>query len=82
MLINQRASPSFYIGVQPPLEYYPYCMNHYLMVIDCIQQYLIHQLGVVKSSWLPAKIVAYLVNIRRLLCLAFLYAWTLKIKYP
>ena len=52
------------------------------MVIDCIQQYLIHQLRVVKSNWLPAKIAAYLVSISWLLCLAFLYAWTFKIKYP
>ena len=31
--------------------------------------------GVVKSSWLPVKIVAYLVSIGWLLCLAFLYGW-------
>ena len=30
---------------------------------------------VVKSSWLPANIAAYLVRIGRLLCLAFLYGW-------
>ena len=30
---------------------------------------------VVKSSWLPAKITAYLVSISWLLCLAFLYRW-------
>ena len=30
---------------------------------------------VVKSSWLPVKIAAYLVSIGRLLCLAFLYRW-------
>ena len=31
ILIKQQASPSFYIGVQPPPppEYYLYCMNHY-----------------------------------------------------
>ena len=28
---------------------------------------------VVKSSWVPEKIAAYLVSISRLLCLAFLY---------
>ena len=31
--------------------------------------------GVVKSSLLPVKIVAYLVSIGWLLCLAFLYGW-------
>ena len=31
--------------------------------------------GVVKSSWLPGKIAAYLVSIGWLLCLAFLYRW-------
>ena len=30
---------------------------------------------VVKSSWLQAKIIAYLVSISRLLCSAFLYGW-------
>ena len=30
---------------------------------------------VVKSSWLPAKIAAYLVSIDWLLCLAVLYIW-------
>ena len=30
---------------------------------------------VVKSTWLPAKIVTYLVSNGRLLCLAFLYVW-------
>ena len=30
---------------------------------------------VVKSSWLLAKIIAYLVSISRLLCSAFLYGW-------
>ena len=30
---------------------------------------------VVKSSWLPAKIAAYLVSIGWQLCLAFLYRW-------
>ena len=30
---------------------------------------------VVKSTWLPAKIVTYLVSNGRLLCLAFLYIW-------
>ena len=30
---------------------------------------------VVKSSWLSAKIVTYLVSNGQLLCLAFLYAW-------
>ena len=30
---------------------------------------------VVKSSWLPVKLVAYLVSISQLLCLAFLYRW-------
>ena len=30
---------------------------------------------VVKSSWLLAKIAAFLVSISQLLCLAFLYGW-------
>ena len=30
---------------------------------------------VVRSSWLPVKIAAYLICIGRLLCLAFLYRW-------
>ena len=30
---------------------------------------------VVKSSWLPVKIAAYLVSISWILCLAFLYGW-------
>ena len=35
---------------------------------------------VVKSSWLPAKIAAYLVSNCRLIYLAFLYGWHLKLK--
>ena len=36
--------------------------------------------GIVKSSWLPAKIAAYLVSISWLLCLAFFYGWGFLIK--
>ena len=41
--------------------------------INCRAQKKCHPL--VKSSWLPAKITAYLVSIGQLLCLAFLYGW-------
>ena len=30
---------------------------------------------VIKSSWMPAKVVSYLVSIDWLFCLAFLYGW-------
>ena len=38
-------------------------------------KYIASELRVVKSSWLSAKMAAYLVSIGRLLCLAFLYRW-------